>query len=108
MLVSLLTGPAGKRRADVLLAGSAGKRRADVLVSLLTGDVGEQYVELRIPGGSENIDTGAWASSVSWALLPGVIKCFARHRWCNSSETLHGWTLLANVHDVLRTRGSCG
>ena len=67
-----------------LPANESGQRRAELLFSLLSSDVRQPMIQLRVPGGSNNIDVKAWAQSVAKALLPSSVGIQDRHRWCNS------------------------
>ena len=82
-----------------------GSQRCCFLLSLLTSDVREPYIQLRVPGGAANICTKTWARNVSHALLPRSIGVFARHRWCNSLPTVQPFVLIANIHDLLYRAG---
>ena len=73
---------------DRLPASQAGHQRLDSLMSLLTGDIWEPYVQLRVPGGERNVNREAWARAVATALFPCAIGVCPRHRWCNSLQTL--------------------
>ena len=83
----------------------SGKDRALLLLSLLTSDAREPFLQLRVVGGLRNFSIQTWATRVAWALLPGGIRLFPRHRWCNSSSTFQAFTLLAGVHDLLFRAG---
>ena len=80
-------------------------KRADALMSLLTGDIREPYIQLRIRGEQNNVDRQSWAESVVAALYPVAIAVFPRHRWCNSLGTEQSYPLLAAVHDLLARAG---
>ena len=82
-----------------------GKGRALVLLSLLTSDIREPFLQLRVRGGARNICLKTWATSVAWNLLPSNIRLFPRHRWCSSLSTFQALTLLSCVHDLLRPAG---
>ena len=91
---------------DCLPATDIGKKRADALMTLLTGDIREPYIQLRIRGGQNNVDRQSWAESVAAALYPVAIAVFPRHRWCNYLGTLQSYALLAGVHDLLPRAGA--
>ena len=74
-------------------------------MSLLTSDVREEYIQLRIPGGARMVDVDVWSENVALDLYPAATNIFPRHRWCNSLQTVQSFALLANVHDILRRAG---
>ena len=71
-----------------LACTDAGLRRAQALQSLLTSDVRELLIQLRVPSGAKNINIRAWATSVSRQLLSTSISMFARHCSCNSLTSI--------------------
>ena len=75
-----------------------GVRRADKLKELLTSDVRESVIRLRVVGG--DLDVQAWSLRVAELLVPSCIRLFPRHRWCNSLASVANYSLLS-VHDVL-------
>ena len=94
---------------DVLLKSclpgtGAGAMRARKLKQLLTSDVREQRIQLRVLGGQLNLHS--WAEAVAENLLPTMIALFPRHRWLNSLESVAAYSLLANIHNVLPLAGS--
>ena len=62
-----------------LPASAAGKCRCIWLLTLLTSDIREPFLQLRVPGGSRNICLKSWAKNVSKALLPNPIALYPRH-----------------------------
>ena len=81
------------------LPGDAmGQERYKVLTDLLTGDINEDAIVLRVPGGG--IDLDLWSLRVAQALLPQHIATFARHRWVNSLSSLQSYSLVTGVHRI--------
>lgn len=80
-----------------------GLQRAKELSMLLTSDIRESAIVLRVPGGQ--LDRAVWARRVADLLLPAGIKVFPRHRWCNSLESIASYSLLGCVHNVLHRAG---
>ena len=70
---------------------------------LLTSDVREQQIHLRVPGGK--LDIQAWSENVAQALLPGAVPLFPRHRWLNSVQPIASYALISNIHNVLPVAG---
>ena len=82
-----------------------GEQRFIELSKELTGDIREDSIILRVPGGEAAFDVCAWSERVAKLLVPSAIDVFARHRWCNSLET---WSELAlvSIHNIL-VRAGC-
>ena len=90
---------------DVLLkqclpGSDEGLRRAGQLKLLLTSDVRESLIRPRVVGGQ--LDVVAWSRGVAELLVPGRIRTFPRHRWCNSLASIANYALLGAVHGVLQ------
>ena len=81
----------------------SGFARAQALRDLLTSDVREVSIWLRVPGGV--LDRKSWAKQVAENLLPTAIAVFPRHRWVNSADAVGAYALLGGVHDVLPRAG---
>ena len=82
-----------------------GQQRFLQLSKELTGDIRDDSVILRVPGGAPAFDVPAWSRRVAKLLVPTAIETFPRHRWVNSLETLSELSLLV-MHNML-VRAGC-
>ena len=64
-----------------------GMKRANRLMSMLTSDIREPVIQLRILGGVANVGVKTWAWNNALKLLPRSIGLFPRHRWPQSNST---------------------
>ena len=76
-----------------------GRERCQELLDLLTSDVREVKIHLRVVGADAGFDLRAWAERVA-GLLVGPFQIFPRHRWCNSLSSL-SMIVLCFIHNLM-------